>query len=188
MARYGLLLLLLFAFCGCGREKIDAAGAAVEAAWGEFGRGLTAPRDLLGSLEGPVCAAADGKEACAQLREAITTMAPVDLARIDPTDRAAVEPVRRSLRSLGQAVERLDRFAGKEPLPEGAPLSEIARFKRQVEQTRADAERYDTAVLTYNRALRTFPESVTNNMFLRLKSREYLNTDRRARKLNAEKR
>lgn len=188
MTRFLSLVLISVMLCGCGRAGIDAAGAAADAAWGDFGRHLAEQVELLGSIEAPVCAAATGKEACVHLREAIKSAGAVDLAKIDPTDRGAVEPVRRYLRSLGQAAERLGQFAGKDQPSEAQPAAGIARFKRLALETAAASERYDTTVLAYNRALRTFPESVTNNMFLRLKSREYLNTDRRARKLNAEKR
>ncbi len=188
MARFLSSVFIAGMLCGCGRAGIDAAGAAADAAWGEFGGHLAEQVALLGSIEEPVCAAATGKEACVHLREAIKSAGAVDLAKVDPTDRGAVEPARRYLRSLGQAAERLGQFAGKEQPSDAQPAAGIARFKQLAVETAAASERYDTAVLAYNRALRTFPESVTNNMFLRLKSREYLNSDQRARRTNAGKR
>ncbi len=184
MVRYGAILLIILTLCGCGREKIDAADRAALAAWEEFGRRIAGQAAALASFDGVVCdRIPEEKENCRPLREAVQAAGKIEFAGLDLTDKAVVEPVRRVLRSLDQQAARLAQYPKKYPqlTADDAVAKRLEGLKPAAEELRGASERYDAAVLIYNRALRTFPESVTNNMFLRLKSREYLNTDQRSR-------
>lgn len=190
MMRHWLLVFIMVVLCGCGREAIDAADRAVGEAVGVLGQHVTEQLAIARSFVAIACAEPAEKENCRQLREAIRTGQENDLAQADLTDTATVDKVRRSIRSLDQQLDRMEPYAKKYPQPAAAgelPV-QIERWKLLKQEIQSAMERYDQAARGYNRALRTFPESITNNMFLRLKSRIYLNNDQRSRNAAAPRR
>jgi len=188
MVRSLCSVMLFFMFAACGREGIDAADREVGEAWGELATQMAGQRELARAFTTTICPRiAEEQESCRKLQETVGAAPQNGVAQIDLTDAVAVEQVRRDLWSLEQQMIRIEQYPGKYPRLASDPdlPGYLERWSVRKEASRAAQDRYDQAARAYNRALRTFPESVTNNMFLRLKNKVYLNKDQRARNVAA---
>ncbi|GEM_PF-1291045 len=176
--RYGLLLFPVLLCFGCGREGIDAADLAATTAWNEFVSRIEAQEALAEPLFRSVSALLP-QEATAveELRTALKQAAAIDLRQIDLTDREALGRADRAHRDIRRRMARLTQALKQDP--QAFAAIEIATIVGQVESAEKEVvaarERYGEAAMLYNRALRTFPESITNNMFLRLTSKAMIN-------------
>jgi len=172
--RRSFWLLTLVLLAGCGREGIDAADRAATAAWGELwdraGERITLMRELTRDL----CPTAP-KEAtslCGAVERSIREEdAEGKGERPAENDRDAVGRAGKRYREWGYHAESL-RSLRKGPVGEDPVVAAlIDRVLAGNERALAARDRYNDAVLAYNRALATFPESVTNNLLLHLEPR-----------------
>lgn len=171
--RSSLCLLTLVLLAGCGREGIDAADRAAVAAWGELWDRAGEQVALMRELSRDVCPAAPKEAAslCGAVERSLREEEEGKGERPVESDRDAVERAGKRYRGWQYHAESL-RSLRKGPFgddPAAAAL--IDRIIDSNERVAAARDRYNDAVLAYNRALATFPESVTNNLLLRLEPR-----------------
>lgn len=183
--RCALWLLTLVILAGCGRAGIDAADRAAVAAWGELWDRAGERVVLLRELSRDICPTAS-KEAmpvCTAVERSLREEEEAGKGeRPAENDRDAAERAAKRYREWGYHAESL-RSLRKGPVgddPAAAAL--IDRIIESDERATAARDRYNDAVLAYNRALATFPESVTNNLLLHLERRSSFAESRQFRK------
>jgi len=166
-----LLLVALVVFMGgCGRyNKIVSLSAATDARWADVQNVYQRRYDLIPNLVSTVQGAANFEKST--ITEVTAARASVGQVRLDagtaPKDAAALKQFEQAQGSLSSALSRL--LVVAERYPELRATGNFQTLQAQLEGTenRIAVERrnFNDAVLSYNTAVKTFPNSFIANMF-----------------------
>jgi len=168
---------------GCDHPRIDATNAAAEAAWKELAHAYLAEASAARDLAEQIKMYLPAEQIVARsLEEASKGLRDTDYEHLDTTSAAPFQNLDRWHRIVVAQARLLETYRQKYPLlsEEETFAAIIQRIGDACRDTDAAIERYREAAIAYNRALRTFPESVVNNMFLKRKPRAILRIDRGA--------
>ncbi len=175
-----LFAVSLLLFSSCSASRIAAEEETATQAWNDllssYRDEATAARAVVERLRVIAPAehlvAATIEQAAREMEQGCRQANPHDSRTVQTLDRwhRVLEVQHRSLAKRTYEYREM----GEDAILSGT----IRRFEEARETTAASRDRYHAAALAYNRALRTFPESVLNNMFLKKKSLVLLSSDR----------
>ncbi|WP_305047128.1 LemA family protein [Geoalkalibacter sp.] len=173
-----LLLLALLALpllSGCGYNEIQKNEEAVFAAWGDVEATYQRRADLIPNLVETVKAyAAHERETLEAVTSARAQVGQMNLSTGDLADPAALERFQAAQSQLSGALSRL--MVVVERYPELKANQNFSDLQHQLEGTEnrinVARQRYNEAVQVFNTSIRTFPNSLTNSLLLKLERKE----------------
>jgi LemA protein len=185
-----IALMVLLALClapvlsGCGYNAMQRNDENVNAAWGDLEAALQRRADLIPNLVQTVKAAASHEketlEAVTQARAKATqtTISPDKL-----NDPQALAKFQAAQSGLSQALSRL--MVVVERYPDLKANQNFLGLQHQLEgaenRITVARQRYNEAVRIFNTSIRTFPNSMTNSLFLHLDRKEFYKADEASR-------
>jgi LemA protein len=178
MKRLSLCFLgvfLLAALSGCGYNTIQANEEAVFAAWGDVEATYQRRADLIPNLvetvKGYAKHEADTFKAVTEARSKVGSMQ-VSKEMLD--DPATLAKFQKAQGELSSALSRL--LVVAERYPDLKANQNFLSLQDQLEGTENRINvarvRYNKSVETFNVSIRTFPNSLTNSLLLKLKRKE----------------
>ncbi len=168
-------VFLLAALSGCGYNTIQANEEAVFAAWGDVEATYQRRADLIPNLvetvKGYAKHEADTFKAVTEARSKVGSMQ-VSKEMLD--DPAMLAKFQKAQGELSSALSRLMVVA--ERYPDLKANQNFLSLQDQLEGTENRINvarvRYNKSVETFNVSIRTFPNSLTNSLLLKLKRKE----------------
>ncbi len=194
MSRYVLFFLLLplalFSLTGCGYNTIQRNDEAVIAAWGNVEASYQRRSDLIPNLVETVKGyAAHEKDTLTAVTEARAKVGQMKLGADIVNDPAALQQFEAAQGSLTSALSKL--MVVVEKYPDLKANQNFLDLQHQLEGTENRINvarvRYNDAVQVFNTSIRTFPNSLTNNLLLKLPRREPFKAEAGAEKAPAVK-
>ncbi|MEI6848037.1 MAG: LemA family protein [Chlorobiaceae bacterium] len=186
MSRAKLIMYFLFfiIFSGCGYNSIQQNEEAVNRSWGDLESQLQRRSDLVPNLVATVKGAANfEKETLTAVVEARAKATSIQLTPQMLSDPAAMAKFRNAQGNLSSTLSRL--LVAVERYPELKANQNFRDLQNQLEGTEnrisVARQRYNGAVETFNFSIRQFPNSITNNVLLQLKAKEYFKADASAK-------
>ncbi|MDD3294536.1 MAG: LemA family protein [Geobacteraceae bacterium] len=175
LSLYFLGVFLLAALSGCGYNTIQANEEAVFAAWGDVEATYQRRADLIPNLvetvKGYAKHEADTFKAVTEARSKVGSMQ-VSKEMLD--DPAMLAKFQQAQGELSSALSRLMVVA--ERYPDLKANQNFLSLQDQLEGTENRINvarvRYNKSVETFNVSIRTFPNSLTNSLLLKLKRKE----------------
>jgi LemA protein len=190
-----LILLLLAALSipsltGCGYNTIQRNDEAVIAAWGDVEASYQRRADLIPNLVETVKAyAAHEKDTLTAVTEARSKVSQMKLGSDVLNNPQAMGQFQAAQGGLSSALSRL--MVVVERYPDLKANQNFLDLQHQLEGTENRINvarvRYNDAVKIFNTSIRTFPNNLTNNFFLKLPRREPFKADAGAEKAPAVK-
>lgn len=170
-----LATMLLGLLSGCGYNTMQANEEAVTAAWGNVESAYQRRADLIPNLvevvKGYATHEADTLKAVTEARAKVGS---VQLGAGAFNDPAAFGKFQQSQGELSSALSRLMVVA--ERYPDLKANQNFLDLQKQLEGTEnrinVARERYNAAVQVFNTSIRTFPNSLTNSLLLKLQRKE----------------
>lgn len=167
--------LLLSTLSGCGYNTIQANEEAVIAAWGNVESSYQRRNDLIPNLvevvKGYATHEADTFKAVTEARAKVGSM---QLSKEVINDPGALTKFQQNQGELSSALSRL--MVVSEKYPDLKANENFLDLQKQLEGTEnrinIARERYNKTVQTFNTSIRTFPNSMTNSLLLKLKRKE----------------
>ncbi|CAH2030277.1 LemA family protein [Trichlorobacter ammonificans] len=167
--------LLLGLLSGCGYNTMQANEEAVTAAWGNVESAYQRRNDLIPNLvevvKGYAKHEADTLKAVTEARARVGSM---QLGKGLLNDPAAFSKFQQNQGELSSALSRLMVVA--ERYPDLKANQNFLDLQKQLEGTEnrinVARERYNAAVQVFNTSIRTFPNSLTNSLLLKLQRKE----------------
>jgi len=194
MSRYVLFILLLsltmFSLTGCGYNTIQRNDEAVIAAWGNVEAAYQRRSDLIPNLVETVKGyAAHEKDTLTAVTEARAKVGQMKLGADIVNDPAALQQFEAAQGSLTSALSKL--MVVVERYPDLKANQNFLDLQHQLEGTEIRINvarvRYNDAVQVFNTSIRTFPNSLTNSLMLKLPRREPFKAETGAEKAPAVK-
>lgn len=175
LKRLLLVLLILPALSACGYNEIQRNEEAVFAAWGDVEATYQRRADLIPNLVETVKAyAAHERETLEAVTSARAQVGQMNLSTGDLADPAALERFQAAQSQLSGALSRL--MVVVERYPELKANQNFSDLQHQLEGTEnrinVARQRYNEAVQVFNTSIRTFPNSLTNSLLLKLERKE----------------
>lgn len=171
------LLLILFAvsLSGCGYNTIQQNDEGVIAAWGDVEASYQRRADLIPNLVETVKAyAAHEQETLTAVTEARANIGKLQLGSDVLNNPQAFAQFQQAQGGLTSALSRL--LVVAEQYPDLKANQNFLDLQHQLEGTENRINvarvRYNEAVRIFNTSIRTFPNSLTNNLLLKLPRRE----------------
>lgn len=186
-------IVKLFAVCwlcgilsGCGYNAMQQNDEAVGRAWGDLESQLQRRSDLVPNLVATVKGAADfEQETLTGVIEARSKASSVQLTPEMLSDPEAMARFQGAQGELSSMLSRL--MVVVERYPELKANQNFRDLQNQLEGTEnrvnVARQRYNAAVETFNFSIRRFPNSLTNDVLLHLKPKEYFRADAAAREV-----
>ncbi len=175
LSLYFLGVFLMAALSGCGYNTIQANEEAVFAAWGDVEATYQRRADLIPNLvetvKGYAKHEADTFKAVTEARSKVGSMQ-VSKEMLD--DPATLAKFQKAQGELSSALSRL--LVVAERYPDLKANQNFLSLQDQLEGTENRINvarvRYNKSVETFNVSIRTFPNSLTNSLLLKLKRKE----------------
>jgi len=179
-------ILFFTALSGCGYNSIQQNEETVKRTWGDLESQLQRRADLVPNLVTTVKGAANfEKETLTAVVEARAKATSVRLTPEMLSDQSAMAQFRNAQNNLSSTLSRL--LISVERYPELKANQNFRDLQNQLEGTEnriaVSRQRYNGAVETFNFSIRRFPDSLTNNLLLKLKPKEYFKADAAAKVL-----
>ena len=178
MKRMVLLILgtlLMGMLYGCGYNTMQAKEEAVIAAWGDVESAYQRRNDLIPNLvevvKGYAKHEADTLKAVTEARAGVGS---IKVGKEIINDPAAIARFQQAQGQMSGALSRLMVVAEK--YPDLKANQNFLDLQKQLEGTEnrinVARERYNKAVQVFNTSIRTFPNSLTNSIMLKLQRKE----------------
>ena len=173
--RYAVLGVILVLLTGCGYNTMQQNEEAVKAAWGDVEATYQRRNDLVPNLVETVKAYAKfEKDTLTQVTEARAKVGSVQMSPAILDDPNKFQAFQAAQNTMSGALSRL--LVVVEKYPELKANQSFMDLQHQLEGTEnrinVARTRYNKAVETFNVSVRTFPNSLTNSLFLHLKPKE----------------
>lgn len=180
------LFLLTAMFSGCGYNTMQKNEEGVNKAWGDLEAQLQRRADLVPNLVSTVKGAADfEQETLTKVVEARSKASSVQLTPEMLSDPDAMTEFQSAQGELSSMLSRL--MVVVERYPELKANQNFRDLQNQLEGTEnrisVARKRYNASVETFNYSLRKFPNSLTNDIILHLKPKEYFKGDASAQQV-----
>ena len=178
------LLCLTLSISGCGYNSLQTKEEAVNKAWADIEATLQRRGDLIPNLVETVKGyATHERETLEAVIKARAEATSVQLSPGQLSDPAAMAKFQAAQGGLNSTLSRLMMVA--ERYPDLKANQNFLDLQTQLEGTEnrinVARQRYNQAVEDFNASIRRFPENLTNNFLLHLKSKEYFKADEAAR-------
>jgi LemA protein len=178
-----LLIVALFS-TSCGYNVMQANEEAVNKAWGDIDSQLQRRSDLIPNLVEVVKGyAKHERETLTAVIEARAKATSIQLKAENLGDAKAMEQYSKAQGELGSALSRL--MVVVEKYPDLKANENFRDLQHQLEGTEnrisVARQRYNKAVETFNYSIRSFPNSLTNSLVLKLQRKEYFKAEGEAR-------
>lgn len=175
-----ILLASIATLTGCGYNEMQAKEEAVFAAWGDVEASYQRRADLIPNLVQTVKAYAQHeRETFQTVTEARATVGGVKVSKDMLDDPQAVQRFQQAQSQLSGALSRL--LVVAEQYPNLKANQNFIDLQNQLEGTENRINvarvRYNRTVQDFNTSIRTFPNSLTNSLFLHLKRKEPFKAD-----------
>jgi len=189
MKRTGLFLsaltITLLMMPGCGYNVMQANEEAVMKTWGDIESQLQRRSDLIPNLVEVVKGyAKHEKETLTAVIEARARATSIQATPQMLADPQAMQKFARAQGELGTALSRL--MVVIERYPDLKANENFRDLQHQLEGTEnrlsVARQRYNAAVETFNYSIRSFPNSLTNSIILKLQRKEHYKADEGAQK------
>ncbi len=172
---YGVIVVVMMMFTGCGYNTIQQNDEAVKAAWGDVEATYQRRNDLVPNLVETVKAYAKHESETLQaVTEARAKVGTVQVSRDMIGNPQAMAQFQQAQASMGGALSRLLLVA--ERYPDLKANQNFRDLQNQLEGTEnrinVARTRYNKAVQTFNTSIRTFPNNLTNMLILKLPLKE----------------
>ena len=180
------LFLLTAMFSGCGYNTMQKNEEGVNKAWGDLEAQLQRRADLVPNLVSTVKGAADfEQETLTKVVDARSKASSVQLTPEMLSDPDAMTKFQSAQGELSSMLSRL--MVVVERYPELKANQNFRDLQNQLEGTEnrisVARKRYNASVETFNYSLRKFPNSLTNDIILHLKPKEYFKGDASAQQV-----
>jgi LemA protein len=180
-----LLITGALALSGCGYNSMQKQEEEVFAAWGDVESNLQRRGDLIPNLVNTVKGyAAHEKETLTGVIQARADATSVKITPKDLSNPQALAQFQKAQDGLSSALSRLMVVVEKYP-----NLKADQHFKDLMNQLEGTENRinvarvrYNEAVKNFNYSIRSFPNNLTNNFFLKLDKKEYFKAEEAAKK------
>ena len=177
---------VVFLLTGCGYNSLQQKEENVFQAWANVEASLQRRADLIPDLVETVKAYATHEqatlEAVVNARSKATSM---QISSKDLSNPAIMQQFQNSQGELGSALSRL--MVVVEQYPDLKANENFRDLQNQLEGTEnrinVARQRYNEAVGLFNSSLRSFPESMTNKLFLHLELKEYFKASAQAQEV-----
>ena len=184
MARFLAFFLFFSTLYGCGYNSIQQNEEAVKSSWGNLESQLQRRADLVPNLVATVKGAANfEKETLTAVVEARAKATSIQLTPAMLSDPAAMAKFTSAQGGLSSSLSRL--LVAVERYPDLKANQNFRDLQNQLEGTEnrisVARQRYNETVQVFNFSIRKFPDSITNNMLLKLKAKEYFKADEAAK-------
>ena len=178
------LALMLAGMYGCGYNEMQAKEEAVFAAWGDVEAAYQRRADLVPNLVEVVKAYAKHEnETLTAVTEARAKVGSVQLSKEMLNQPQMIARFQQAQTQLGSALTRL--LVVSEQYPNLKANQNFLDLQSQLEGTENRINvarvRYNRAVQDFNVSIRTFPNSLTNSLFLHLTRKEPFKADEGAK-------
>jgi LemA protein len=189
MKKINSIILLIFAavfvFSGCGYNKMQMLEENVFKAWGDLESNLQRRSDLIPNLVNTVKGfAAHEKETLTGVIKARAEATSVKITPKDLGNPQAIAQFQKAQGELSSALARL--MVVVERYPNLKADRHFSDLMNQLEGTEnrinVARERYNKAVNDFNFSIRSFPNSLTNSLLLKLERKEYFKAEEAAKK------
>jgi LemA protein len=172
---YGVIVVVMMMFTGCGYNTIQQNDEAVKAAWGDVEATYQRRNDLVPNLVETVKAyARHESETFQAVTEARAKVGTVQVSKDMIGNPQAMAQFQQAQASMGGALSRLLLVA--ERYPDLKANQNFRDLQNQLEGTEnrinVARTRYNKAVQTFNTSIRTFPNNLTNMLILKLPLKE----------------
>lgn len=182
----GIIILIISALAAssCGYNVMQANEEAVNKSWADIDSQLQRRADLIPNLVETVKAyAKHEKETLTAVIEARAKATSIQLKAENLGDAQAMERYAKAQGELGSALSRL--MVVVEKYPNLKANENFRDLQHQLEGTEnrisVARQRYNKAVETFNYSIRSFPNSLTNSLLLKLQKKEYFKAEGEAR-------
>ncbi|RPI74552.1 MAG: LemA family protein [Desulfobacteraceae bacterium] len=190
MRKTSLIMILFFtavalALSGCGYNTMQRQEENVFAAWGDLESTLQRRADLIPNLVATVQGYAAHEKGT--LTDVINARAQATSVKISSQDLSNPEAVAKFQKAQGEISSALSRLMViVEQYPNLKADQQFSDLMHQLEGTEnrinVARTRYNDAVNVFNGSIRTFPNSLTNSLLLKLQRKEYFKADEGAQK------
>lgn len=179
-----LLLSCTLIFTGCGYNSLQIKEETVYKAWADVESTLQRRADLIPNLVATVKGyAAHEKETLEAVINARAKATSVQLSPADLASPAAMQQLSAAQGGLTSALSKL--MLVVERYPDLKASQNFLDLQNQLEGTEnrinVARQRYNAAVEDFNGSIRRFPQSLTNNLILKLDRKEYYTSDEGAK-------
>ncbi len=186
LVRLAPLLFALLLLSSCGYNSLQMQEEAVFKAWADIEAALQRRADLIPNLVETVKGyAGHERETLEAVVNARAKATSVQLAPGDLGDAAKMQEFQAAQGSLNSALARL--MVVVERYPDLKANQNFLDLQNQLEGTEnrinVARQRYNQAVEEFNGAIRRFPQSLTNNLLLKLERKEYFKADEAAKEV-----
>jgi len=173
------------ALSGCGYNTMQRQEENVFAAWGDLESTLQRRADLIPNLVATVQGYAAHEKGT--LTDVINARAQATSVKISSQDLSNPEAVAKFQKAQGEISSALSRLMViVEQYPNLKADQQFSDLMHQLEGTEnrinVARTRYNDAVNVFNGSIRTFPNSLTNSLLLKLQRKEYFKADEGAQK------
>jgi len=170
-----LCVILALGLSGCGYNIMQTNEEAVKAAWGDVEATYQRRNDLIPNLVEVVKGyASHEKETLTAVTEARAKVGTIQMSRGMLDDPQALAKFQAAQGEMSSALARL--MVVVEKYPDLKANQNFQDLQHQLEGTEnrinVARTRYNKAVEVFNSSIRTFPNSLTNSLFLHLKLKE----------------
>jgi len=173
-------LMTVMSLAGCGYNSMQQQEEEVFGAWANLEAALQRRADLIPNLVETVKGAAGHEKET--LTAVVEARAKATQTKISPdmlTDKAALAKFQAAQGQLSSALSRL--MVVVERYPDLKANQNYLGLQHQLEGTEnrinVARQRYNDAVKTFNFAIRSFPNSLTNSVVLHLERKEFFQAD-----------
>ena len=182
--RWSLVILAVAVLSSCGYNMIQGNEEAVFKAWGDLETQLQRRLDLIPNLVATVKGyASHERETLQAVVEARSKATQVNLKVDDLSDPQAVERFQAAQGEISSTLSRL--LVVVENYPQLLANQNFRDLQNQLEGSEnrisVARQRYNEAVERFNFSIRSFPYSLTNNLLLHLKRKEYIKASEAAK-------
>jgi len=184
LVRWLLLGLAVVLLSSCGYNMLQRNEEAVFKAWGDLDSQLQRRADLIPNLVATVKGyASHERETLEAVVNARARATSVTIKAENLDDAQAMEKFQAAQGELSSTLGRL--LAVAEAYPQLQASQNFRDLQNQLEGTEnrisVARQRYNEAAEAFNYSIRSFPYSLTNNLMLHLKRKEYFKADEAAR-------
>ena len=182
--RLTLAVMAVALLSSCGYNMIQGNEEAVFKAWGDLETQLQRRLDLIPNLVATVKGyASHERETLQAVVEARSKATQVNLKVDDLSDPQAVERFQAAQGEISSTLSRL--LVVVENYPQLLANQNFRDLQNQLEGSEnrisVARQRYNEAVERFNFSIRSFPYSLTNNLLLHLKRKEYIKASEAAK-------
>ena len=182
---YGVIIVAMMMFTGCGYNTIQQNDEAVKAAWGDVEASYQRRNDLIPNLVETVKAYAKHESETFQaVTEARAKVGSVQVSKEMVGNPQAMAQFQQAQTSMGGALSRLLLVA--ERYPDLKANQNFRDLQNQLEGTEnrinVARTRYNKAVQQFNTSIRIFPNHLTNLFILKLQQKEAFKAEAGAEK------